>query len=40
MLRTYLGALRRFTRREALDTVALRRVVAQAAIERGRTPLG
>ena len=39
-LRTMLAALRRFTRRETLDTVALRRQVAEAAIERGGYPLG
>jgi alkylation response protein AidB-like acyl-CoA dehydrogenase len=39
MLRTYLAALRRFTKREALNTVALRRQVAEAAIERGAYPL-
>jgi len=35
MLRTYLAALKRFTRREALNTVALRRKVARAALEAG-----
>jgi hypothetical protein len=35
MLRTYLAALKRFTRREALNTVALRRQVARAALEAG-----
>jgi hypothetical protein len=35
-----LAALRRFTKRETLDTVALRRQVAEAAIERGGYPLG
>ena len=40
MLRTYLAALRRFTRRETADTVALRRQVAEAAIEAGGYPLG
>jgi alkylation response protein AidB-like acyl-CoA dehydrogenase len=39
MLRTYLAALRRFTKRETLDTVALRRQVAVAAIEEGDYPL-
>jgi alkylation response protein AidB-like acyl-CoA dehydrogenase len=39
MLRTYLSAVRRFTKREVVDTVALRRQVAEAAIERGRSPL-
>jgi alkylation response protein AidB-like acyl-CoA dehydrogenase len=38
-LRTLLAALRRFTRRDTLDTVALRRQVAEAAIERGGYPL-
>jgi alkylation response protein AidB-like acyl-CoA dehydrogenase len=40
MLRTYLAALRRFTKREVLDTVSLRRKVADAAIEAGGYPLG
>ena len=39
-LRTMLAALRRFTKRETIDTVALRRLVAEAAIERGGYPLG
>jgi alkylation response protein AidB-like acyl-CoA dehydrogenase len=39
MLRTYLAALKRFTKREAKNTVALRRMVASAAIERGGYPL-
>jgi alkylation response protein AidB-like acyl-CoA dehydrogenase len=39
MLRTYLAALKRFTRRETLNTVALRRRVAAAAIEQGSYPL-
>jgi alkylation response protein AidB-like acyl-CoA dehydrogenase len=39
-LRTYLAALRRFTKRDTLDTVALRRKVAEAAIEQGGYPLG
>jgi alkylation response protein AidB-like acyl-CoA dehydrogenase len=38
-LRTYLAALRRFTKREVANTVALRRQVADAAIERGGYPL-
>jgi alkylation response protein AidB-like acyl-CoA dehydrogenase len=38
-LRTMLAALRRFTKRETLDTVALRRQVAEAAIDRGAYPL-
>jgi alkylation response protein AidB-like acyl-CoA dehydrogenase len=40
MLRTYLAALKRFTKREALNTVALRRQVAEAALEVGGYPLG
>ena len=40
MLRTYLAALKRFTKRETLNTVALRRQVADAAIEAGGYPLG
>jgi hypothetical protein len=40
MLRTYLAALRRFGKREIADTVALRRRVAEAAIEAGGYPLG
>ena len=40
MLRTSLVALRRFTKRETADTVALRRQVADAAIEAGGYPLG
>ncbi len=39
-LRTMLAALRRFTKRETIDTVALRRLIAEAAIERGGYPLG
>ena len=39
MLRTYLAALKRFTKRETLDTVALRRQVAEAAISAGGYPL-
>jgi alkylation response protein AidB-like acyl-CoA dehydrogenase len=39
-LKTYLSALRRFTKREVLNTVALRRQVADAAIEQGGYPLG
>jgi len=35
MLRTYLAALKRFAKRDALNTVALRRQVAQAALEAG-----
>ena len=40
MLRTYLAALKRFTKRETVNTVALRREVAQAAIDAGGYPLG
>jgi alkylation response protein AidB-like acyl-CoA dehydrogenase len=40
MLRTYLAALKRFSRREAANTIALRRQVADAVIENGRYPLG
>jgi alkylation response protein AidB-like acyl-CoA dehydrogenase len=39
-LRTYLAALKRFTKRETLNTVALRRRVADAALEAGGYPLG
>ena len=39
-LRTYVSALRRFTKRELANTVALRRQVADAAIEQGGYPLG
>jgi alkylation response protein AidB-like acyl-CoA dehydrogenase len=39
MLRTYLAAVKRFTKRETLNTVALRRQVAAAAIEQGEYPL-
>jgi hypothetical protein len=39
-LRTYLAALKRFTRRDPVNTVALRRLVAEAAIDRvGGYPL-
>jgi hypothetical protein len=38
-LRTALAALKRFTRRDALNTVVLRRQVADAAIEAGGYPL-
>jgi len=38
-LRTYLAALKRFTKREVCNTVALRRQVADAAIERVGYPL-
>jgi len=40
MLRTYLAALKRLTKRETLDTVALRREVAAAALEVEGYPLG
>jgi butyryl-CoA dehydrogenase len=40
LLRTYLGALKRFTRRDFANTLALRRQVADAAIEAGGYPLG
>lgn len=39
MLRTYLAALKRFTKREVVNTVALRRQVAEATIEAGGYPL-
>jgi alkylation response protein AidB-like acyl-CoA dehydrogenase len=39
-LRAYLAALKRFTKRETLNTVALRRQVAEAVIETGGYPLG
>jgi alkylation response protein AidB-like acyl-CoA dehydrogenase len=39
MLRTYLAALKRFTRRDAPNTVALRRQVAAAVVEKGGYPL-
>jgi alkylation response protein AidB-like acyl-CoA dehydrogenase len=40
-LRTYLAALKRFTRREVVDTVGLKRKIAAAAIEEvGGYPLG
>jgi alkylation response protein AidB-like acyl-CoA dehydrogenase len=38
MLRTYLAALKRFTKRETLNTVALRRAVAAAVVEKGAYP--
>lgn len=38
VLRTYLAALKRLTRREALDTVALRRTVSAAVVEKGAYP--
>jgi alkylation response protein AidB-like acyl-CoA dehydrogenase len=40
MLRTYLAALKRFTKREVVNTVALRRQVAAATLEAGGYPLG
>ncbi len=39
-LRTLLAALKRFTKREVCNTVALRRQVADAAIEKVGYPLG
>ena len=40
MLRTYLAALKRFTKREVVDTVGLKRQIAAAAIdEAGGYPL-
>ena len=39
MLRTYLAALKRFTRRETPDTVTLRRQVAAAVLDKGGYPL-
>ena len=39
MLRTYLAALKRFTKRETLNTVALRRQVAEAIVEADGYPL-
>jgi alkylation response protein AidB-like acyl-CoA dehydrogenase len=39
-LRTLLAALKRFTKRDVGNTVALRRAVADAAIEKGGYPLG
>jgi alkylation response protein AidB-like acyl-CoA dehydrogenase len=39
-LRTLLAALKRFTKRDVCNTVALRRRVAEAAIEKGAYPLG
>jgi alkylation response protein AidB-like acyl-CoA dehydrogenase len=40
MLRTYLAALKRFTKRDTSNTVGLRRLVAEAAIDSGVYPLG
>jgi hypothetical protein len=34
MLRTYMAALKRFTKREGANTIALRRQIADAAIEK------
>ncbi len=39
-LRTLLAALKRFTKRDVCNTVALRRQVADAAIEQVGYPLG
>jgi alkylation response protein AidB-like acyl-CoA dehydrogenase len=39
-LRTLLAALKRFTKRDVVNTVALRRQVADAAIEKAGYPLG
>jgi alkylation response protein AidB-like acyl-CoA dehydrogenase len=39
-LRTLLAALKRFTKRDAANTVALRRQVAEAAIEKAAYPMG
>jgi alkylation response protein AidB-like acyl-CoA dehydrogenase len=39
MLRTYMAALKRFTKREAVNTIALRRQLADAAIAKGGHPL-
>jgi alkylation response protein AidB-like acyl-CoA dehydrogenase len=39
-LRTLLAAVKRFTKREVCNTVALRRLVADAAIEQAGYPLG
>ena len=39
-LRPYLEALQRFTTRQTVNTVALRRQVAAATIEQGKYPLG
>jgi butyryl-CoA dehydrogenase len=38
-LRTYLAALKRFTKRETLNTVALRREVAEAVVQSEAYPL-
>jgi alkylation response protein AidB-like acyl-CoA dehydrogenase len=38
-LRTYLAALKRFTKRDTLDTVALRRELAAAVVEAEDYPL-
>ncbi len=39
-LRAYLAALKRFTRRDVFNTVAPRRRIADAALEKGSYPLG
>ncbi len=39
-LRTYLAALKRFTKRDIFNTVAPRRRIAEAALETGAYPLG
>jgi len=39
-LRTYVSALRQFTKRDLANTVALRRQVAEATVEHGGYPLG
>ena len=39
MLRTYLAALKRFGKREAVNSIALRRLIADAAIAKGGYPL-
>ena len=39
MLRTYLAALKRFTKRDAPNTVALRRLVASSVVDKGGYPL-
>jgi alkylation response protein AidB-like acyl-CoA dehydrogenase len=39
LLRSYLGALKRFTKRETLNTIELRRTLAKAALEQGAYPL-
>jgi alkylation response protein AidB-like acyl-CoA dehydrogenase len=39
MLRTYLAALKRFSKREAVNSIALRRQIADAALAKGGYPL-